>query len=88
MSEEETLAAMSRMLRRQQRADDTVTSNDIARQLVQSAASIREVSPGAELKGIKLREEPEVDPFGQDQGEYEYNPNDKQYNEQKISRIQ
>ena len=89
MSEEETLAAMSRMLRRQQRADDTVTSNDIARQLVQSAASIREVSPGAELKGVSLREEPELDPFGQDQGQYyEYNPNDSQYNEQKISQMQ
>ena len=88
MSEEETLAAMSRMLRRQQRADDTVTMNDIERQLVQSAASIREVSPGAELKGVRLREEPEVDPFGQDQGEYyTYGPDDTQYNDQQISKM-
>ena len=88
MSEEETLAAMSRMLRRQQRADDTVTMNDIERQMVQSAKSIREVSTGAELKGVSYREEPEVDPFGQDQGQYAtYGPDDTQYNDQEIAKM-
>jgi len=69
MSEEETLSMMSRMMRRQQRKDDNVTVQDIERQLAQSANSLTDVSSGAELQGVRYREMPEVDPFGQMQDE-------------------
>ena len=83
MSEEETLAAMSRNLRRQRRADDSLTMNDMRRQMVQSAKVIADPANPAEIQGISLREEPEVDPFGQDQGQYyEYKDGDAQYPEQ------
>ena len=39
LSEEETLALMSRELRRQQRKDQNVTPDDIARQFAQSSNS-------------------------------------------------
>lgn len=89
LSEEETLAYMSRELRRQKRKDDTVTMNDIERQFAQAGNSLADVSESAEIRGVSLREEPEVDPFGQDQSEfYEYGPNDSQYGEQQQSRRQ
>ena len=79
LSEEETLALMSRELRRQKRKDDTVTMNDIERQFAQAGNSLADVSESAEIRGVSLREEPEVDPFGQDQSDYyEYGPNDSQ----------
>jgi hypothetical protein len=71
MSEEETLSMMSRMMRRQQRSDENVTANDIERQLAQSANSLADVSSGAELQGLRIREKPEVDPFGQMQDEFQ-----------------
>jgi len=70
MSEEETLAMMSRELRRQRRADDTVTMNDVQRQFAQSAASLNDGGMGApDFRGVGLQETPEVDPFGQSQDE-------------------
>jgi len=70
MSEEETLAMMSRELRRQQRADDTVTMNDVQRQFAQSAASLNDGGMGSpDFRGVGLAEVPEVDPFGQPQDE-------------------
>ena len=39
MSEEETLAAVSRQYRRQKRADQTVTPQDVVRQMAQSLAT-------------------------------------------------
>ena len=71
MSEEETLAMMSRMMRRQQRKDDTVTVQDVERKLAQAANSLADVSSGAELQGVRYREMPEVDPFGQMQDEFQ-----------------
>lgn len=89
LSEEETLALMSRELRRQKRKDDTVTMNDVERQFAQAGNSLADVSESAEIRGVSLREEPEVDPFGQDQSDYyEYGPNDTQYGEQQQSRRQ
>ena len=89
LSEEETLALMSRELRRQKRQDDTLTMNDIERQFAQAGNSLADVSEAAEIRGVSLREEPEVDPFGQDQSEYyEYGQNDSQYGEQQQSRRQ
>ena len=87
MSEEETLARMSRTLRRQQRADDSVTMADVERGLIQSANTLADPANPAEIQGVSLREEPEVDPFGQDQGQYyEYKDGDTQYLDQERSR--
>ena len=70
LSEEETLALMSRELRRQKRKDDTVTMNDVQRQFAQSAATLTSSGMGAtEFQGVGLREMPEIDPFGQSQDE-------------------
>lgn len=87
MSEEETLAAMSRQLRRQQRADDSVTMQDVERKFIQSAKTLSDPANPAEVAGVSLREQPEVDPFGQDQGQYyEYKDGDSQYVDQERSR--
>ena len=88
MSEEETLSAISRMMRRQSRADDGGGQARAEAQLIQSANSIAEVSPGAELQGVGYETAPEVDPFGQDQGQYyDYGPDDMQYDEQQTARM-
>lgn len=87
LSEEETLAAMSRQLRRQKRQDDNVTMDDVARQFAQSASSLSDVSEAAEIKGIGYADDAFVDPFGQDQGQYyDYGPNDSQYSGQQLER--
>ena len=86
MSEEETLAAISRNLRKQSRADDKVTQRDIERGLIQSAKTLADPANPAEIQGVSLREEPEINPFGQDQGEYyEYKDGDSQYVDQQRS---
>lgn len=87
-SEEETLAVISRELRRQKRADDSVTQLDIERGLIQSAKTLADPANPAEIPGVSLREEPEIDPFGQDQGEYyEYKDGDSQYVDQQRRKI-
>tara|TARA_Y100000389_G_scaffold65323_2_gene61393 strand:+ start:2666 stop:4717 length:2052 start_codon:yes stop_codon:yes gene_type:complete len=87
MSEEETLAAMSRQLRRQQRADDSVTMEDVERKFIQSANTLADPANPAEVAGVSLRNEPEVDPFGQDQGQYyEYKDGDSQYIDQQRNK--
>lgn len=63
---ETTLKLISRETRRQKRADHTVTEEDVMRQMAQAKASLAEVG-SAELAGIALQEQPEVDPFGQAQ---------------------
>ena len=89
LSEEETLALMSRELRRQQRADQNVTPADIARQFAQSGNSLADVSAAAELDGAGYENIPEVDPFGQDQSQYyEYGPEDSQYEQQQLEKMQ
>ena len=87
MSEEETLAAMSRQLRRQSRADDSVTLQDVERRFIQSAKTLSDPANPAEVAGVSLREQPEVDPFGQDQGQYyEYKDGDSQYVDQERNK--
>ena len=89
LSEEETLALMSRELRKQRRADQNVTPADIARQFAQSGNSLADVSGGAEIQGVGYEDMPDVDPFGQDQGQYyDYGPEDSQYEEQQLGRMQ
>ena len=89
LSEEETLALVSNMARRQKRADgQPMTEADALRKLQQTAASLADVSEGGEIRGVGLADEPAVDPFGQDQSDYyEYGPDDKGYQEQQIAKI-
>ena len=63
LSEEETLALISRETRKQQRADQSITEEDVMRQFAQTKKSMADAPP-SELAGIALRREPEVDPFG------------------------
>ena len=58
---------------------------DVERQVVQAGNSL--LDP-AEIKGIGYKQDVEVDPFGQDQGQYAtYEPGDKQYEEQERNKI-
>ena len=66
LNTQQTLELISRETRKQKRADATVTELDVMRQMAQAKNSLAEVG-SAELAGIALREEPEVNPFGQDQ---------------------
>ena len=90
LSQDETLALISRMSRRQTRADDQpMTENQALARLQQISNSLAEVSEGAELRGTKVREDAPVDPFGQDQSEYyEYREGDRNYEQQQIDRLQ
>ena len=71
MSEEETLAMMSRQLRRQQRADSNVTMSDVARQFAQAGNSLSDVSDAAEIQGVGYADDAFVDPFGQSQDDFQ-----------------
>ena len=69
LSEEETLAAVSRQYRRQARVDSTVTPQDVMRQMAQAAATTREEVGGPELKGVGYKGEDDVAfAFGEDVG--------------------
>ena len=67
MSEEETLAAVSRQYRRQRRADSSVTPQDVMRQMAQAAATTRDAVGGPELKGVGYMQDDDVAfAFGED----------------------
>ncbi len=77
LSEEETLAAVSREYRRQRRADDGVTKSDVLRQMAQATATTREEAP-QELKGIGYADyNDEAFAFGEDPNYGEYDENDR-----------
>ena len=62
MSEEETLAAVSRQYRRQRRADDRVTPSDVLRQMTQSlATTTSDVGHPAEIDGRGYADTTEID---------------------------
>lgn len=63
LDHEKTLKLISQETRRQKRTDSTITEEDVMRQMAQTQKSLAEVG-SAELAGIALREQPEVDPFG------------------------
>ena len=52
LNEEETLAAVSRQYRRQKRADQNVSKQDILRQMAQSEATTRESVGTGEIQGV------------------------------------
>ena len=61
MSEEETLAAVSRQYRRQRRADDRVSPQDVLRQMTQAASTTREDVGAPEIKGVSYSDTSEID---------------------------
>ena len=89
LTQDETLALISRMSRRQPRADEQpLTENQALARLQQISNSLADVSEGAELRGTSVREDAPVDPFGQDQSEYyEYREGDTGYEQQEISKL-
>ena len=67
LSEEETLAAVSRQFRRQKRQDDSVTEADVLRQMAQAGASTVESVGTPELQGTGYKGEDDVAfAFGED----------------------
>ena len=71
LSEEETLAAVSRQYRRQARSDDQVTAMDVMRQMAQSANTAVTDVGAPEIKGVGYAGEDDVAfAFGED---VEYN---------------
>ena len=83
MSEEETLAAVSRQFRRQRRADDRVTETDVLRQMVQSAATTTSDVGGGEIKGVRYEDDDEIArTFGEDQSDFQnFRANDTGFTE-------
>ena len=79
LSEEETLAAVSRQYRRQKRADSTVTPQDVLRNMAQAAATTRDEVGGPELKGVRYEDDDEyARAFGEDQSDYQnFRPDDR-----------
>lgn len=79
LSEEETLAAVSRQFRRQRRLDQNVTQEDVERQFVQAGNSLTD---GPEIRGVGYEEMPEVDPFGESQDDFQnFTANDRGFTE-------
>lgn len=69
LTEEETLAAVSRQYRRQRRADQSLTRSDVLRQMMQSASSISTDVGTAEVQGVGYKGEDDVAfAFGEDVG--------------------
>ena len=78
LSEEETLAAVSRQFRRQKRADDRVTRDDVLRQITQAGATVRSEVGGPELKGVNYQDDDEIAAvFGQTDYEIGFRDLDK-----------
>jgi len=89
LSEEETLALVSNMARRQKRADgQPMTEADALRKLQQTAATLADGTDRGEIRGVGYADELDVDPFGQDQSDfYQYGPDDRQFQSQQIENI-
>ncbi|MAA76857.1 MAG: hypothetical protein CML73_02335 [Rhodobiaceae bacterium] len=87
LSQDETLAIISRMSRRQKHKPP-ITENQALARLQQVSKSLADVSEGAELRGTSVREDAPVDPFGQNQSQYyEYREGDTRYDQQEISKL-
>ena len=75
LSEEETLAAVSREYRRQKLKNDQITPEDVERQVAQAANSLTD---GPELRGVGYKQVEDVDPFGQSQDDFQnFTENDR-----------
>ena len=67
MSEEETLAAVSRQYRRQKRKDDATTKSDVLRSMAQAASTVRGDTGTAEIPGVGYKSvDDEAFAFGED----------------------
>ena len=75
LSEEETLAAVSREYRRQKLKNDQITPEDVERQIAQAANSLTD---GPELRGVGYEQVEDVDPFGESQDDFQnFTANDR-----------
>ena len=80
LSEEETIATASRSYRRQRRADDSLTKEDVARNIIQSANVILDPSTVDEAKYLDKTEESRA--FGQMQDDLQtYRADDRGFTE-------
>ena len=80
LSEEEVLAAVSREYRRQKRQDQSVTMQDVERQMAQASNSLSGGLESPEVRGVRYEEDPGVDPFGEDQSDYQnFSADDRGY---------
>ncbi len=89
LSQEEMLSAVSRQQRRQARADQQFDPDQYLRQIAQSEKTTTTNVGRPELDGIKFLDDDELDAgFGRDQSQfYEYDSNDRQYDDQQRKRI-
>ena len=89
LSQEEMLAAVSRQQRRQARADQQFDPDQYLRQIAQSEKTTTTNVGRPELDDIKFLDDDELDAgFGRDQSQfYEYDRNDRQYDDQQRKRI-
>ena len=77
LNEEETLAAVSREFRRQSRADDRVTEDDVLRQMAQATATTRDFS-APEIRGVGYGDyDDQAFAFGEDPDYGAYDENDR-----------
>jgi len=80
LSLEEVVAAVSREYRRQKRQDQSVTMQDVERQMVQASNSLTGGLEAPEVRGVRYEEDPGVDPFGEDQSDYQnFSADDRGY---------
>ena len=83
LSEEETLAAVSRQYRRQRRADDRVSPQDVVRQMAQSLATTKSDVGTAEIDGVGyFGNDDEAFAFGEDVDYHKYNKGTRADDEQ------
>ena len=89
LSQEDMLAAVSRKRRRQARADQQFDPEQYLREIAQSEKTTTTNVGRPELDGIKFLDDDELDAgFGRDQSQfYEYDSNDRQYDDQQRKRI-
>ena len=88
LSEEETLALMSRKQRSQLGLDLQMSRADLARTRAQSQATITEAAERQEIEGTGFYEEPEVNPFGEMQDDSQTYTRDEAINRGVIGRDQ
>ena len=77
LSEEEVLAAVSREYRRQKRKDQSITEDDVIRQMSQAGSSLADPP---EVRGVGYEQVQDVDPFGEDQSDFQnFSADDRGY---------
>ena len=88
LSEEEILAALSRQARIQKIKGKELSADELVGQFAETKSILQNENKTAEIPGVGVKKDIEVDPRGQDQSEYyEYGPEDTQYDDQMKTKI-